>query len=254
MKKNRNFGFPLSYILLRLIILILITLIILLLFFLNFSYYILSIISFVILPIYVFYSVIYFKNKFLKNREELLKKMIELANINGNELVLDLGTGSGFLAIGFAKKLKNGVSFGIDKFNFKNENLKIRIIRLIKINFIYNTLKNAIENAKNENLEDKCKFIKADITKPLNFTDDFFDIIVSCQFFYCIDKNKRKNVYKEINRVLKKGGKIIFFESKFFRDWNINEMKNFFEKNKYKISLIPSKDFKKCYILYGEKI
>jgi len=124
---------------------------------------------------------------------------------------------------------------------------------MIKINFIWNTLKIARGNAKIENVEKKCIFIQTDITKSLDFKDNYFDIIVASQFFYCIPYQKRMLVFQEINRVLKKGGKIIFFESKSFIKWKIEEVKDFFENIGYKIQLIPIDEFKKCCILYGEK-
>ena len=108
-------------------------------------------------------------------------------------------------------------------------------------------------NAKIENVENKCKFIQTDITKPLDFANEYFNVIVSSQFIYCIEKQKRIPIFNEINRVLKKEGKIIFFESKSFIGWDINEVKNFFEEKRYTINIIPVKEFKKCVILIGQK-
>jgi len=210
--------------------------------------------SICIIPACIFYGVIQFKKHFIKNRMKLLKKFIKLANLKGNEMVLDLGTGSGFLAIGFAKQLKNGKSFGLDRYSLKYDNLRSKIVNNIKINFFGISLKNAKVNSKIENVEKKCKFIQTDITKPLNFPAEYFNIIVSSQFFYCIPHQKRLAVFQEIDRMLKKGGKIIFFESKSFLGWNMNEVKKFFEDAGYKIKLIPIDEFfKKCCILYGKK-
>ena len=253
MKEKPYYGFPLSYILLRLLFILVILLVLFTLTLINISPYLVFLMSICIIPACIFYGVIHFKKHFIKNRMKLLIKFIKLANLKGNEMVLDLGTGSGFLAIGFAKQLKNGKSFGLDKFSFKNENLKTRIIINIKINFIGIALKNAKTNAKIENVENKCKFIQVDITNPLNFVNEYFNIIVSSQFFYCTPKKKRFAVFQEIDRVLKKGGKIIFFEGKAFINWNIDEVKNFFGSKGYKIELIPSNEFKTCCILYGQK-
>jgi ubiquinone/menaquinone biosynthesis C-methylase UbiE len=183
----------------------------------------------------------------------LLKKFINIANLKGDELLVDLGTGSGFLAIGFAKYLKNGKAYGLDKFSLKNNGLKTQIINIIKINFFGNTLKNAKENAIIENVEDRCEFIQTDITKPFYFPDEHINIVVSSQFFYCIPDKKRLQIFNEINRVLKKDGTIIFFESKSFMGWNINEIRRFFEKIGYNITLISDENFKKCLILVGRK-
>jgi len=253
MNQRLNYGFPLSHILLRLLVVLAISIVVLGLIVSGISIYIVIILCICIIPIYVFFVVIKYKKSFLTNREKLLEKIIEIAGLKGSETVLDLGTGSGFLAIGFAKHLRSGKSFGLDKFSLKSDSLKTQISCVIKINFIGNTLKNAKINARLENVEDKCKFIEADLTKHIDFSDEFFDIILSSQFIYCLSDKDRGNVLSEINRILKKDGKIIFFESSSFMRWDINQVKQFFEKIGYKIDITPFKDFKKCCILYGKK-
>lgn len=253
MKKKPNYGYPLSHILFRIFIFILLVLLLVALIPSKNSIYLILILSIFIISAYVFFGIIQFKKHFLKNRMELLKKCIQIANLKGDETVLDLGTGSGFLAIGFAKHLQKGKSFGLDRYSLKYNDLKSTIINKIKINFIVTSLKNAENNSKIEDVEKKCKFIQIDITKPLDFPDNYFDIIVSSQFIYCISHQKRPAVFKEINRILKKGGKIIFFEYGSFLGWDINSVKEFFENIGYKIELIPVDEFKKCYILYGQK-
>lgn len=253
MTQKPHYGFPLSFVLFRIIFISTIILLLILLLIISASIYLIIFIYICFLPFYLYFGIIQLKKNFLIYRRRLLEKIINIADIKGDEIVLDLGTGSGFLAVGFSKKLHNGISFGLDKFSLKSKNLKSQIINMIKINFIWNTLKIARENAKIENVEKKCKFIQTDITKSLDFTDNYFDIIVASQFFYCIPHQKRMQVFQEINRVLKKGGKIIFFESKSFIKWKIEEVKDFFENIGYKIQLIPIDEFKKCCILYGEK-
>ncbi|NIP31102.1 MAG: methyltransferase domain-containing protein [Candidatus Dadabacteria bacterium] len=219
----------------------------------GFPVYFVFFISIFVFSLYIYFFVIQFKIQFLKKRKTLLNQFIELADLKGDENVLDIGTGSGFLAIGLTKNLKNGIIIGLDKYSIKSDNLKTQLATTIKTNFIGNTLKNAKKNARIENVEKKCKFIESDITNPLKFKDEYFDIIVSSQLLYCIGKNKRPAVFHEIDRVLKKNGKIIFFESKSFLNWNIFEAKNFFENKGYKIKLIQSNEFKTCCILFGKK-
>ena len=253
MKNKTNYGFPLSYIFFRALFLLLITLILFGWMIIDNHIFVVALISFFIISIFIYYLVIQFKKQFLEKRDRLLKKFIELADLNGDEKILDIGTGSGFLAIGLSKYLKIGKTIGLDKYSLKSINLKTQIVTSIKTNFIGNTLKNAKENAKIENVSNKCSFIESDITNPLQFNDGYFDIIVSSQLIYCISKIKRPSVFQEIDRVLKKGGKIIFFESKSFLNWNIDEAKNFFENKKYKIEILQSDDFKTCCILFGKK-
>jgi len=254
MNNKPNYGFPLSYIMFRLLFILVIMLLLFALLLTDIPNYIVFLISVFVLIPYIFFGVIQFKNNFLKRREKLLEQIIKLADIRGEEIVLDLGTGSGFLAIGFAKKLTKGQSFGLDRYTFKGEKLKTKIIAYIKTNFVQNTLKNAIKNAQIENVEKKSKFIKVDITKSLKFEDEYFDIVVSSQLLYCITKEKRGSVFKEVDRVLKKNGRIIFFESCSFMDWDINDAKSFFENKGYKTDVKQSNQFKTCCILLGKKL
>jgi ubiquinone/menaquinone biosynthesis C-methylase UbiE len=179
--------------------------------------------------------------------------MIKLADLKGNEAVLDLGTGSGFLAINFAKQLKDGKVIGIDRYSIKYDSLRAKLFYFFKINFIGHSLKNGMRNLKIEKMEKKCKLISSDLTKPLNFPDKHFDIILSSQTIYCLPPQKRLPVYKEINRVLKKDGKIIFFESKAYIGWDINDLKNYFEKQGYQINILPDEKYRGRCILFGKK-
>ena len=253
MKQQPNYGFPLYHVLIRILFAIFIILLIILLIALQISIYLILLISVIIVVIFILFGVVLFKRRFLNYRKQLLKKMADIADLKGDEVVLDLGTGAGFLVIGFANFLKNGKTYGVDRYDLKYDNLQTKLFSRIKINFIGNTLKNAKRNAEIENQEKKCEFISADLTKSFSFSDEYFDIILSSQFLYCLSPQQRLPVLQEIDRVLKKDGRIIFFESSSFINWDINEVKEFFEKNGYKIEIKPFHGFKKCCILSGQK-
>jgi len=252
MQKKPNYGFPLSYILPGFLFYLTILLILFALIALNVSVYITIIISCLVF-ILIIVQLFHFKKQFLKKRFKVLDKIINSSELKGGENVLDLGTGSGFIAIGFAKQLSSGKVYGLDKYSIKNDHFTTRIKNMIKINFIGNTLTNANINSKIEKVENKCKFVQTDVVKPLDFSDNFFDVVISSQFVYCISRKKRKKVFEEINRVLKKGGKIIFFESRSFINWDIYEAKNFFIKKGYNLQLLKSDEFKTCCLLIGKK-
>jgi len=254
MKKQTNYGFPLFSLLIRILFAPLIIILIIMLIETNISLYIIASIIVLSITIYVYFGIISFKKRFLSYRKQILRKMIKLADLKGNETILDIGTGAGFLAIGFAKSIKDGKVYGLDRYALKHDDLKTRLHSFIKINFIGNTLSNAKRNVKIENLEKKCEFISADLLKPLNFSDEYFDIILSSQMLYCLPSEKRLTVYHEINRVLKKHGKIIFFESKAFMGWDIKELKNHFEKRGYQINIIKDEEYKSRCIFLGQKL
>jgi len=253
MIKKVNYGYPLLSILYRYLLGLIIIFFLILLIFLNFYFIILLFLGIGVIILYSYFGLICFKINFNKKRMEVLEKMITLSSLKGDEKVLDLGSGSGICTIGFAKKIQTGKVFGIDKYTIKKGNFKERIKKFLKINFIINSIKDAKINAKIENVENKCEFIESDLTEPFKFPDEFFHLVISSQFLYCLSEKDRLNTVKEINRVLKKNGKIIFFESSYFKSWNINIVKKFFKKLGYKIDITPYNKFKKSCILYGEK-
>ena len=252
MKDVTNYGFPLFSILIRMTLLQFFILI--LISFLFIPFYIGALIVSFLIFFFVLFIVISFKKKFIKYRNMILEKMINHAKLKGDEVILDLGTGSGFIAIGFAKKLSTGKVFGIDKYSIRNGSITQQIKNMIKINFFGNTHKNAERNAIIEKVEKKSKFFSADLTKSFNFPDQYFNIVLSSQFLYCLPYDKQESTLKEINRILKKGGKIIFFESESFLNWDIKKVGNFFKKMNFDVQIIHEDILKSGCILVGKKL
>lgn len=254
MKQKPYYGFPISSILLRLLFACLISLFIIFLILFQISLYLVFFVCIIIFPAFVLFCIVFFKRQFQDYRMLIIKKMIEVANLSGNEKILDLGAGAGILAIGFAKFLKNGKVYALDLYEHKYDNFKKHLINIIKINFFGNNLINAERNAKIENVENKCEFISSDISALQNYPDNFFNIILSSQSLYCIEVKKRTQTYQEINRILKKGGKIIFFESKSFFSWNICDLKNYFKNIGFSVRILKNGEYKRHCILLGIKL
>lgn len=120
--------------------------------------------------------------------------------IQGNEYVLDVGCGTGRIAIKVAKLLNTGKVVGIDLFKGSSG---------------YSP-DPAYRNAEIEGVSEKTEFKHGDLLK-LEFPDKIFDIITSSSVLHDVhgDKNKEKAM-EEILRVLKPGGKFFAFEM--FRD------------------------------------
>jgi len=137
-------------------------------------------------------------------------RMLDLINWQGDEQVLDIGTGKGLMMIGAAKRLTTGFSTGIDIWNAED--------------LSGNNLENATNNAKLEGVGNKIA-IKNENAMNMSFTNESFDIILTNLCLHNIyDKAGRHTACLEIARVLKNGGTAIVSD---FR--HANEYKDSFD-------------------------
>lgn len=113
--------------------------------------------------------------------QELLESIISTANIKQNDLVLDVGSGTGNLAI---KLKKSGAH--VTALDSSKEGLE-----------------------RHKQKDEKAKTMLHDAVKPLPFSDNHFDKIVSNNTIYTLEPSKRDNIFKEFYRVLKPGGRIV---------------------------------------------
>jgi SAM-dependent methyltransferase len=155
----------------------------------RFGSLIFLIVSFFFLLPPVFGSTNFAKMKF---RE----KIINVARPKENDVILDVGTGRGLHAIGFAKALK------------KCEVIEIDVRSQTSLSG--NRIENALENAKIEGVSDKVGFKNADARK-LPFPDKYFDVVVCIFVLHNIRKEWRKAL-REMIRVLKTNGKLVISE------------------------------------------
>jgi SAM-dependent methyltransferase len=119
-------------------------------------------------------------------------RMLSLVSWQGNETVLDVGTGRGLLMIGAAKKLTTGKSIGIDIWRPGDMQ--------------DNTYQNTMRNIELEGVLEKAEIKNAD-AQSMPFPDDFFDVVLSNLCLHNIPaKAGRDQACREIARVLKPGG------------------------------------------------
>jgi ubiquinone/menaquinone biosynthesis C-methylase UbiE len=246
------YGIPISLLLNQFIFTILLVLVLFFIFYhpTHITLRIFVLISAVAIGCYVYY---FQPNQFHKKRKQVLIHMLKASAVNGSETILDLGTGAGYVAIGFAKKLNSGKVYGLDKYHLQSEGFIHNILDEIKINFIGNSLDHANKNAISEQQEKKISFHQVDLTKTIPFQDNYFDIALSSQFLYCLSHQKLPFVLSEIHRVLKPKGKIIFFESNKFMKWDINKVIRFFKDKGYEIEKNKVSVFKNKSIIVGIK-
>ena len=156
----------------------------------------------------------------LKHRDRILN----MIDWKGSEMVLDVGTGRGLLAIGAAKRLTTGKSTGIDIWNMED---------LTK-----NKIENTIDNAVFAGVKDKVE-IKNENATSMSFADNTFDIVISNLCLHNIyNMQDRKKACNEICRVLKKGGIGIISD---FR--HIKEYKNNFLQSGLQTEILPASYF-----------
>jgi ubiquinone/menaquinone biosynthesis C-methylase UbiE len=104
--------------------------------------------------------------------------------------VLDVGCGSGSLAIAFAKHIIEGEVWGIDLWK--------------KGDLSSNVPERVLENIRIEGVENIVKIRTAD-AREIPFPDNYFDVVGSVYVLHNIHPNREKAVFEMI-RVLKPGG------------------------------------------------
>lgn len=125
-------------------------------------------------------------------------KLIDSLQIEGSEQILDIGCGRGLLLLAAAKQLTTGSAVGLDL--WRNEDLS------------GNNETATLENIRLAKLETKVKLVTADMTK-MPFPDHCFDVVVAANAIHNIaDKEDRELVIREVDRVLKPGGKVALLD------------------------------------------
>jgi SAM-dependent methyltransferase len=119
-------------------------------------------------------------------------RMLAMVDWSGGEVVLDVGTGRGLLAIGAAKRLRTGTAVGIDIWSPRD--------------LSGNTADAFLANAEAEGVAERVEVRNAD-ARRMPFPDASFDVVLSNVCLHNIDDREgRAEACHEIARVLKPGG------------------------------------------------
>jgi ubiquinone/menaquinone biosynthesis C-methylase UbiE len=143
------------------------------------------------------------------NRIEIARNVVASLNLSGHEIVLDVGSGRGLYAIEAAKALSIGKVIAIDiwepgnTLDFKNP------YKLTQPTG--NTISNARKNARIERVEEKIEFLNMDANHT-QFDSNFFDLVI-CAFVVGHQRENALNMLKEMNRILKPGGRLILIDN-----------------------------------------
>lgn len=113
--------------------------------------------------------------------QDLARLIVNRLEVREGEQILDLGSGTGNIAM-----LVKGGGGEINGIDISSEGIKLH-------------------KAKDSD----ARLIVGDISAILPYQDAFFDKLYSNNALYTISRNKREDIFKELYRVLKPGGKII---------------------------------------------
>jgi len=131
-------------------------------------------------------------------RERARRQMLDAIAWRGDERVLDVGCGNGFLLVEAAKRLSTGTAIGIDAWKTGAGDQRAETAR---------------RNAYLEGVGDRVEIKDAD-ARQMPFPSQSLDVIVSSLMLHHAGGSAdRHRVLAEMLRVLKPGGKIVLYDA-----------------------------------------
>ena len=125
-------------------------------------------------------------------RFEVRERILDSLALKGDERVLDIGSGTGVMLIGVAKRLKSGRVTGVD---------------------LSGEADIAKENAKLEGVNDKVQRIDVCETPKFVYPDNYYDVVLSMLALHNTgESDVREQLVREMVRVLKPGGQLAIYD------------------------------------------
>ena len=159
---------------------------------------------------------------------QIIEGVAAYIDLPGGGRILDVGCGSGALAIAVAKCNPEATVTGIDRWGAEYASFSKSLCEA---------------NARIEGVGDRTEFRQGDAQK-LDFPNGMFDAVVSNYVYHNIPSRDRQAILLETLRVLKKGGTFALHD--IFSRSNYGDMQAFVEKLKgmgyERVELIPTDD------------
>ena len=156
----------------------------------------------------------------------IIESVAEYVRLPKDGRCLDVGCGSGALAIAVAKRNPQGTMTGIDRWGTEYASFSKKLCE---------------DNARAEGVAERTGFAQGDALK-LDFPDGTFDAVTSNYVYHNIPSRDRQAILMETLRVLKKGGTFAIHD--LFSRQNYGDMQAFVKKLKdlgyEQVELIPT--------------
>ncbi len=147
-----------------------------------------------------------------KMSRQIIDGVAEYINLPEGGRCLDVGCGSGALAIAVAKRNSQGTVTGIDRWGAEYASFSKKLCE---------------DNAKAEGVEERTGFAQGDAQK-LDYPDGAFDAVTSNYVYHNIPSRDRQAILLETLRVLKKGGTFAIHD--IFSKEKYGDMQSFVKK------------------------